>query len=303
MKSVVIAMVASAVSGCLPETYREVEVDLGEVEGQQGMEPRVAPARRFRFSVAAMQSPESTYESYTKIFDRVGHLLGVDIELVQRRTYREVNDLLVDGQLDAALLCTGGYLALRRGSPERVEVIAVPVVGGKTTYESLVVVPAASDARSVEDLAGKRFAFTDELSLSGRLYPVHLLRGMRRDPATFFGSTLYTRSHDRSIEALARGLADGAAVDSLIYDGRRATDPGLVGKTRVIHRSPPLGMMPVVVSAAVSRTTRTRLQEALVGLDRDPEAGPLLRAIHIERFVVPPAGLYDQAAMIVEEAL
>jgi phosphonate transport system substrate-binding protein len=249
-----------------------------------------------------MQSPESTFDSYADLFERVGYLLGVDVELVQRRTYREVDDLLLEGQIDAALVCTGGYLHMRRRAPERVQVLAVPVVKARTTYQSLIVVPAESDAGVVDDLAGKRFAFTDELSLSGRLFPVHLLRGMGHEPAQFFGSTIFTHSHDRSIEALAGGLADGAAVDSLIYEARQSTDPGLIAKTRVIHRSPPLGIPPIVASTALPAPTRARLREILLELHRDAEAAAMLRVIHVDRFVTPPPHLYDEASVIAGDA-
>ncbi len=37
-------------------------------------------------------------------------------------------------------------------------------------------------------------------------------------PGEFFRRTFYTSSHEKSIESVANGLADGAAVDSLIFE-------------------------------------------------------------------------------------
>jgi len=44
-------------------------------------------------------------------------------------------------------------------APGKIALLAVPVVGGTSTYHSYVLVPAASPALSMTDLKGKRFAF------------------------------------------------------------------------------------------------------------------------------------------------
>jgi len=41
-------------------------------------------------------------------------------------------------------------------------------------------------------------------------------------------------SHDKSIRAVADGIVDGAAVDSLIYDLTMAQDASILGKIKVI---------------------------------------------------------------------
>jgi phosphonate transport system substrate-binding protein len=293
---------AMALAGC-SSGYREVDLD------KVASAPRPAPPSfpspprpdvRLRVSVAAMLTPSDTYTSYSSLFERLGARLGVGIEFIQRRTYGEVNDLLLNGGLDLALVCTGGYLELRSRAPSEIEVIAVPERDGKTTYESLVIVPARSKAHTLADLEGGRFAFTDELSLTGYSYAGKLLREMGEDPARFFGSTVLTRSHDRSVSAVAQRLVDGAAVDSLIYDDLVRRDPAISSAVRIIHRSPPFGIMPVVASTRVSPQLRARIREALVGLDGDPEAATALRVLRVDRFVVPRPRLYDVAASVVE---
>lgn len=291
-----------ALAACEASPYPEVTVDLDDL----GAEPAGVGHRRatpaLRFSVAAMQSPRNTYAAYARLFARVGRILGVEIELVQRRTYREINALLEDGALDSAFLCTGGYLELRRRAPDAIEVVAVPMIAGTLDYRSLLIVPSAGPARTLEDLAGKRFAFTDELSLTGRAYPVSVLRSLHRDPSEFFAATIETHSHDRSIAAVENGMVDGAAVDSLIYEYMTSHDPARAARTRVIHSSPPLGTMPIVVTTRVSAPLRARLREVLLTLHDDPEAAELMRVLRFERFVVPPPELYDGAAAVIEQS-
>lgn len=292
-------MAVALAAACEGNPYREVNVDLGAADLERPADPgETRRPRPLRFSVAAMQSPRNTYSAYARLFERVSQLLGVDIEFVQRRSYREVNDLLTGGELDAAFVCTGGQLELAARAPEAVEILAVPVVGGRTEYHSLIIVPAGGPARSIGDLAGRRFAYTDELSLSGRAYPVHLLRTMGLESSSFFGATVYTRSHDRSIQAVEGGVVDGAAVDSLIYDYLLAQDRERAGRTTVIHRSPPLGMMPIVASTRLPAELRARLRAVLLALHDDEQAARQLRIMHIERFALPAPDLYREAAAI-----
>ena len=284
---------------CKNRHYPEVIVTFDDA----GVEPREDGSvsrgkEKLRISVSAMQSPQNTFAAYSPLIERLGALLDVEVELVQRRTYGEINDLLSAGGVAMAFVCTGSYLDLERRTPGAVELAAIPVIGGKLTYQSLIIVPNRSTSRRVEDLEGKRFAFTDRLSLTGRAYPTHYLKLIGKSPESFFASVILTHSHDRSIHAVAAGMVDGAAVDSLIYDYLVHDDVALAREVRVIHRSPDFGMPPVVISASLGAARKAKIRAVLLTLDRDHDAAPALRALHIDRFVAPPAGLYTTAAEV-----
>lgn len=297
----VAVIVALGLAACDRSPFRTVSIDTraGGPGATSPGEPHPSPV--LRFSVASIESPRDTYSAYTRLFDRVGRMLRVPIAFEQRRTYREVNDLLISGDLDAALLCTGGYLDLENRAHGAFEVLAVPVLGGEASYQSLVIVPASSEARDVRDLQGKRFAYTDELSFSGRLYTLHLLRTLGADPYRFFGSVAYTGSHDRSVLAVANGLVDGAAVHGAVLAGMEERDPSLERRVRIVHRSRHLGGMPVVVSIRVAPAVRARLREVLLALDGDPEAAAALKLLRLERFAAASPRLYAEAAEFLEK--
>jgi phosphonate transport system substrate-binding protein len=291
-------LAAWVASGCDGHPYRTAVVDTRARDAGSPSPDRAPAAPALRFSVASIESPRDTYSAYTRLFDRVGELVGVAILFEQRRTYREVNDLLMAGQLDAALLCTGGYLDLERRAPGAVEIVAVPVRRGQESYQSVVIVPAASGLADVAGLRGKRFAFTDELSFSGRLYAERVLRDRGYDPARFFGSITYTGSHDRSIQAVATGLVDGAAVHGGILEQMEERDPSLGHRIQIVHRSPPLGGMPIVVSRRLPASTRARVRDVLLGFHRDTEGAASLRMLRFDRFAEPKPNLYAAAAQI-----
>jgi phosphonate transport system substrate-binding protein len=244
-----------------------------------------------RIAVAAMISPEETLSVYQELMDYIAAKLGRPVETKQRRTYQEVNDMLGAGKLDAAILCSGPYVHAKRRYG--VELLAVPVINGSPTYRSYIIVPQSSTAASLEELYRKRFAFTDPLSTSGYLYPVYLLTSQGRQSATFFAKTLFTYSHDNSIEAVAEGVVDGAAVDSLIYDYLQNTNPALVARTRIIHRSPPFGAQPVTVPRNLDRATKRALRDLFLGMDQDPEGKRILKQLGVDRFIPGEDRMYD----------
>lgn len=287
---------------CRDRTYEEVRIDFDAGVAPHRPSPPDAGKAALRFSVAAIQSPVGTWDGYSRLLALLGEQLGVPVQLIQRNTYRETNDLLTHGSIDVAFICTGGYFDLLR-SGAKVDVLAVPVVRGTTTYHSVVIVPAASSARRLEDLAGHRFAFTDELSLSGHAWPVHAVKQAGLDPRRFFAAAYFTHSHDRSIEAVERGFVDGASVDSNILLDMIAAAPELERRVRVVHRSPPLGIPPVVALESFDEQTRERVREALRTLHLRPDGAKLLAPLGIERFVAPEPGLYDFARQVVAGSL
>ncbi|MBI5649800.1 MAG: phosphate/phosphite/phosphonate ABC transporter substrate-binding protein [Chloroflexi bacterium] len=264
-----------------------------EVEPASAVAYSPNDTRPLRVAVAAVISPKGNVESYGDLLKYIQNKLNRPVELVQRQTYAEVNDLIKNGYVDVGFVCTSAYVIGQRDFG--MELLVAPEVTGATVYYSLLIVPADSPARAMSDLRGKVFAFTDPMSLTGRVYPTALVKNFEATPETFFARVFFTYSHDNAIRAVANKIADGASVDSLVYDFFVARDPGIAQKTRVIHRSPAFGIPPVVVNPKLSPQTKETLRELFLKMYYDPSALPILKTLMIDRFVQAPDGIYDSA--------
>ncbi len=263
-------------------------VDLSE---QSPLPQPTGEAQAFRVAVAAVISPQGTVESYSALLDYLAQRLNRPVELIQRRTYLEINDLLERGEVDLAFVCTSAYIV---GHADfGMELLVAPQVNGETVYHAYLIVPAGSAARDMADLKGKVFAFTDPISLTGRVYPTSLVEALGSTPDDFFSRTFFTYSHDEAIYAVANGLADGASVDSLVYEYALARDPALAQKVKVIHRSPPFGIPPVVVNPGLRPQVKAGLQALLLEMADDPAGIEALSATGIERFVIIDDSAYE----------
>ena len=304
-----VILVALVLTGCGTQgDYRKVslhnrldEAGLAAQEsgGQSNGQSGVQTSPPLRVAIANVYSPKATLQNYQPLLDYLGQELGRPTEMVQRNTYAEVNDLIRSGNVDLAFVCTYAYV---EGQQEfGMQAIAAPVVQHEDRYYSYIIVPADSSARSMADLRGKTFAFTDPLSNTGRLAPEALLRGMNETPESFFKKTIFTYSHDRSIQAVADHLVDGAAVDSLVYDFAIRGDPKLKAGTRVIYRSEPFGTPPVVVNPKLDPALKQQLTEALLNMDQDPQGKRILASLMIDAFIQPDDKSYDPVRRMAQQ--
>lgn len=72
-------------------------------------------------------------------------------------------------------------------------------------------------------------------------------------------------------------------------------DPDLVGRLRIVDRSPAFGIPPIVVPPGLPPRQRLELQEALLGMDASHEGLMILKELGIDRFVLVTDDLYDSA--------
>lgn len=254
-----------------------------------GERPRENPP--LRVAVAAMTSPKETFVTYRRLLDYMGEKLGREIQLIQRKTYGEINELFGEGEIDFAFICSGPYVA---GKEEfGFELLATPRVQGSHFYQAYLIVNRESPHSRLEDLRGRRFAFTDPASNTGWLVPVHWLMEMGERPESFFDETIYTYSHDNSILAVAKGLVDGASVDGLIWEYYHQKNPAFTSKTRIIQKSELYGIPPLVASRALPPNVKNPINQLLFSMHRDQEGQKILKELMIDRFEVPQEAWYE----------
>jgi phosphonate transport system substrate-binding protein len=260
-----------------------------------------AAQQQIRLALAAAWSAERTFNQFLDFGDYLAGELKQPVRLVQRKTYGELVELLRLGGVDVAILCTGAYLAARAtGIP--LQAIAVPVRSDGPVYRSLFLVRADSRITEFEQLRGHSFGFTDPLSLSGYYYPQSVVAKQESHHDQFFRSVLFTYSDDGSIRAVVDKIVDAAAVDGQVFAGQLRKQPELARQLRVIHRSPRLGISPVVVPESFNPRLRKTLQDKLLGMHANKSGRAILVHLGVLRFEEPPQGLYDYAQAVLNQA-
>lgn len=244
-----------------------------------------------RVAVSAMVSPKETFSTYRNLLGYIGDHLNAKIQLIQRKTYGEINELFLKKQIDLAFICSGPYAVGKE--KYGFEALAVPVIRGKPFYQSYLIVNKNSTIEKIEDLQGGVFAMTDPISNTGAMVPRYWLAKMGEKPETFFINITYTYSHDNSILAVARSLVDGAAVDGMIWEYYNARNPVNTSRTRVIKKSIPFGSPPFVASKYLAPEIKEKARDLLLGMHQDPKGKAILKELMIDRFVFPQNNWYQ----------
>lgn len=223
--------------------------------------------------------------------------MGVEVQLVLKRTYQEITSQLLSGLLDAAWICGFPFVAYRRD----LELVAVPIWRGKSTYQSYLLVSADRDATGIADLRGDIHAFSDPDSNSGYLVTRALLAEQRAKPQDFFRRTFFTYGHRNVVRAVAAGLAQSGSVDGYVWEVLTETEPELSRQTKPAWRSDWMGFPPIATSAGNAASEGIgRFRRALIDMPSDQTGRSVLSLLRLDGFTIGDPALFDGIASRVE---
>lgn len=247
---------------------------------------------KLTFAVTPFWSEEEMKTRFLPVAEYIGRQAGLPVEWRWYDSYGAITDAVVGYEVHTAVLSPLTYVRAKRRNSALV-LLAAPVTDGATTYSGYIVVRDDSSVQSVAELAGKRFAFVDEMSTSGYLLPLAYLRAQGFEPKTFFGSTVFAGDHGRLLEMLLAGEVDaGASYSSMLRkpEGKRLK---ILAKT---------GRIPLDAWCASPRLDQELidiLRAALVGLStRTAEGRAVLTVSKTNGFRAVTDDHYDEVRRI-----
>jgi phosphonate transport system substrate-binding protein len=161
---------------------------------------------------------------------------------------------------------------------------------GRFTYNSIFVVPNDSPLKSrnnakttLEQLRGKKMAFTSPTSGSGFIFPVSELvkQGLVPDKDRldgFFGQVSYGGNYSKALQAVLRGQAEVAAVSEYALNPPYITAEER-SKLRVLHKIPGVPAHGIVIDDDVPVVDREKIINALLKLNKS-ENNQMLRKLY-----------------------
>lgn len=223
--------------------------------------------------------------------------MGVEVQLVLKRTYQEITSQLISGLLDAAWICGFPFVAYRR----ELDLVAVPIWRGKPTYQSYLLVSADREAANIVDLRGDVHAFSDPDSNSGYLVTRALLAEQKAKPQDFFRRTFFTYGHRNVVRAVATGLAQSGSVDGYVWEVLTETEPELTRQTKAAWRSDWMGFPPIATAAGNATSEAiARFRRALIDMPTDQTGRSVLSLLRLDGFATGDPALFDGIASRVE---
>ncbi len=188
---------------------------------------------------------------YEAIAAAISRTLQIDTLLLPSE-HDPLNDSsLIQDEVDVAFICGLPFIRLYHQLPH-LQAIAAPVMQlpryeNRPVYFADVIVSAASPLKTFADLENTVFCYNDRGSNSGYNLLLHRLR-QGGCPQPFFGTVIQSGSHQRSIQWVASGQSDCAAIDSVVLERELQTQPELAARLRVIEAIGPCPMPPLAAA-------------------------------------------------------
>jgi ABC-type phosphate/phosphonate transport system substrate-binding protein len=247
----------------------------------------------------------ATAEAWRSVIGWAARAADVPVEFVEHAPPKLLSDLWARDDLGVVQMC-GLPASLRRPSPVilAAPIPALPRYGGRAIYMSDLAVRADSPFRTLEDTFGRVAGYTLKDSQSG-YFAFRTLLLTKYPQATYrkiVGGLLNPRG---VIQALVKGEIDVGPLDGYVFDLIRAGDPPFAAQVRVVETTDPTPMPPLVATAPLSKAEVERLRSAFLRAHEERSLSASLKALLVERFVVPDLSLYDETrrrAERVEEA-
>src|SRR5262245_59103878 len=218
----------------------------------------------------------------------------VPIEFVEHGPPKLLSDLWARDDLGVVQMC-GLPASLRKPAPT---VLAAPQPSlpryqGKAIYMSDIAVRADAPFRTLEDSFGGVAGYTLKDSQSGYFAWRTLLLTKYPDAKyrQIVGGLLNPRG---VIQDLISNKIDVGPLDGYVFDLLRAGDPQLASQVRVVAVTDPTPMPPLVATAPLKPREVEKLRQAFVRAHEERSLASSLKAILVERFVVPDLSVYDE---------
>jgi phosphonate transport system substrate-binding protein len=242
--------------------------------------------------------PFDTSTKLIPIYDHIGKLLGekigCEVKIYIATNYNAEIEAMRSGKLEIGQFGPLGYVLAHQVAKAQAVAAYSSKDGKPNTYWASLVTYPNSGIKTVTDIRGHSFAFSDPASTSGHLFPAYGLRKAGLDPDKDI-KALYAGSHTASYEALYNHKVDAGELNSEQLESAMQRGHYKEGDMVFLWKSDAIPTDPVSVRGDLPAAFKERVTKALQTLDLStlPEADRKIMGLGGARFVPQTDAAYD----------
>jgi len=197
---------------------------------------------------------------YAPVFNGITKHYGLHFDLRVGASYAAVVEGMCNDQADIAWYgaVTFGQANDRCG----VDLLAVDVKKGESSYYSGIFVRKDSGIKTIADMNGKSMAFGSPNSTASFNFPVAMLIAEGVDPSKDLSKIIISGSHSASIAALSEGKVDAAAASYNSFG--KAVKKGAIDPAnfQALAKSQPIPNPPMAMNKKLDESLKSTLRQA-----------------------------------------
>ncbi len=224
-------------------------------------------------------------ERYQVLGAYLSKKLGITVTFTSLSRYGNIIEHFSSEKMDGAFFGSFTYCLARKQLG--VDVIARPVnPDGTSTYYGYIFARRNSGIRDLAGMKDKRFAFVEQATTAGYLFPLAYFRehGIA-DPRSYLRDVLFTGSHDAAVQAVMNGEADIGAAKNTVYDRMTQEDPRIGKELSILLTSGPVPQNGLAVRKDLDPELKAAIARVLLEMDRDSEGIEALKKFGARGFV------------------
>jgi phosphonate transport system substrate-binding protein len=248
-----------------------------------------------RFGVEPYDTAARLVPIYEKIGKLISDKVGCKVEVFVATGYNAEIEAMRNGKLELAEFGPLGYVLAHQVAKAEA-VAAFGAANGKpVTYWASVITYPSSGIKTVADIRGHSFAFSDAASTSGHLFPAYGLRKAGLDPDQDV-KAIYAGSHTASFEAIYNHKVDAGELNSEQLESATQRGHYKEGDMLFLWKSDPIPTDPFAVRGDLPDALKKKLTDAVQHLDLmslDPADRKILVGAGITQIVPQTDQSYD----------
>jgi phosphonate transport system substrate-binding protein len=212
------------------------------------------------FVILPVENVSSTYEKFLPLKDYIERAISKKVILKIAKNYQEAIESIGSGTAHLAYLDPSAYAEARHRY--RIIPLAKAVVGGSSTYKSVIVARNDSPLNRIADLKGKRLALGNIWSSSSYLIPVVMLKevGISLDK---FSSVDYLEHEDRIVLSVLSKRHDIGGVSERIAN--KYLSDGL----KILKTSEAIPQYSICAYSGLPEDLRKNIKNSLLTISRE----------------------------------
>jgi phosphonate transport system substrate-binding protein len=247
-----------------------------------------------RFGIEPFDTAPKLIPIYNEIAKELGEKLGCKVEVFVATSYNAEIEAMRNGKLELGEFGPLGYVLAHQVAKAQAVATFAGKDGQPDTYWASIVTWPDSGIKTIADVKGRSFAFSDPASTSGHLFPAYGLRKNGIDPDKDV-KAIYAGSHTSSFEALYNHKVDAGELNSVQIDSATQRDQYKDGDFVFLWKSDPIPVDPFTIRGDLPDAFKQRVTTILQNLDLSQlsEADRKIISAHGTRLVPQTDSAYD----------